>query len=636
MNNSVIIIGNDGFSNFNEFEPEYTCQHYALTNDITTDIKYIKNADPKFVFVLLEIPCAKSTTQYGGLEFIIWLRINAVKLPVIAVSLQPLQNILKATRYANIFADKATYFYQYRKDFDKDEILKQIQQTTSINSIKSAIGKCFDIVHFRHSYANVWGLHRLVNTYNLIFPENQFLSNDITNESSLGLDYQIARFYYSQKENTNKYLIPHIEKKAKELKQLHNIRIVFLDDKADTGWLSFIKHLFDNSVEIINLIIPTFSKTDVFSSFKSIISSQRYFDKIFQINPLKPIKAQIETIILNKDIYHKIWSFVYVEYFNSQIVNLNKERKVDIVVSDLRLFPSDEQIENYQELVSMHLMKRVLKNGKFYKIKYILFTASNQILNFKFLFNHNQFAPSDIFIKEGFDIQYSADQKYINLDHLLASLLRATKQSTRSKTTILGKADNETDHKIDTFEKYKTGYALDAEFDEHYNFLHQFTHIILDTNLYLENKPLLALKCTNQFMAYPVAKELIRNLVKDGSEEIKAHLSSYFLNDLGKKINLDLASLNEQDRMDIDMEFKNKKAYQIADKYFLNSLQYYTAIKGNRVLFVTNDIKTNSTTNENSTVFDIIKWAAENQIYNLSICSFYQNGFRHHYPISSN
>jgi len=636
MKNKVLIIGNETFSNFKRFEPEYICDYYSLSNDIITDIEYLKNSNPTFIFILLEIPCAKSTTQYGGLEFIIWLRINAIKLPIVAISFHSLQNILKTTKYANIFADRATFFYHYPKDFDKDEIFKQIIQPTSINSIKSALVNCFDISHFRHAYANIWGLHRLINTFNLIFIENQFLGTELVNEISLGLDYYIAKFYYSQKENTNKYYIPHIQSKARELKQLTGLRIVFIDDKANTGWLSFIKHLFNNSVEIINIEIPSFSESEIFVMFRSILNSQRYFDRLFQIDPLKSIQPQIEALVSKRELYEKISSFVYVEHFNSKLFELNREQKIDIVISDLRLFPSDEQVDNYQEMISMHLMKRVLKNGKFYKLKYILFTASNQILNFKYLFNHNQFAPSDIFIKEGFDIQYSADQKYINLDHLLSSLLRASKQSTRNKTTILGKSDYESDSKIEYFEKYRNGYESDSDYSHHYEFLYQFTQIILDTNLYLDNKPLLALKCTNQTMTYPVAKELIRNLDKDGSEEIKAHLSSYFLNQIGKKVKLDLESLSEQERIIVDEEFKTKKAYQVADKYFLKTLKHFTANGNNRVLFVTNDIKSDSASNENSTVFEIIKWADEYQIQNLTICSFYHNGFKQYYPTTPN
>jgi hypothetical protein len=638
MDNKVIVIGNEAFSGFNKFVPEYHCDHYSLSKDISLDIEHIKNANPKFIIILLEIPCAKSTTQYGGLEFIIWLRINAIKLPIVAISFQSLQTILKATKYANIFASEGTFFCYYPKDFDKEDVLSQVHKQSNLNNLKSALENCFDIAHFRHSYANIWGLKRLISTYNSIFTENKFSSIDVVDESILGLDYHIAKFYFSKKVETNKHFVQHITKKANEIKStLNNLRIVFIDDKANTGWLSFLKHLFNNSVEIINIDVKSFTEQEVFNSFRKILNENFRFDYQFKINSLKtPRDIQIEAIVNNKDNYQRLWTFVATEYFNTKIYEFNKEKKIDIIISDLRLFPSDEQVENYQDLVSMGLMKKILKNSMFYKIKYILFTASNQILNFKFLFSHNQFAPSDIFIKEGFDIQYSADQKYINLDHLLGSLLRAGKQSTRSKTTILGKSDFDSENKIIEFDKYSKGNEVENDYKIHYDFLYQFSHIILDTNLYLENKPLLSLKCNNQIMTYPVAKELIRNLNKDGGEEIKAHLSSYFLNQLDKRIKLDLDSLSEQEMEAIDTEFKNKKAYQIADRFFLKALQHYTDIKQSRVLFVTNDIKSDSTTSENSTIFEIIEWAKNYGIQNLTISSFWNSKFDIKYPATFN
>lgn len=635
MDNKVIVIGNEAFAGFNKFEPEYSCEYYSLGNDINSDIEYIKNANPKFIVILLEIPCAKATTPFGGLEFIIWLRINAVKIPIIAISFQSLQSILKTTPYANIFASEGVFFCHYPREFDKDEILGQINRQSKLDTLKSALENCVDFSHFRHSYANIWGLKRLISTYNEIFKDSKFENQDIINETTLGLDYHIARFYFSKKVEANKYIIQHITKKANDLKNsLNNLRIVFIDDKANTGWLAFIQHLFNDSIEIISLDIKSFSQSEIYNSFRNIILKQRYFDRQFQIDSLKPIEPQVDYIINIKENYQKIWTFVNTESFSNQTYLLNNEKKIDIIISDLRLYASEEQVENYQDLVSMHLMKKILKNNKYYRIKYILFTASNQILNFKYLFNHNQFAPSDIFIKEGFDIQYSADQKYINLDHLLGSLLRAGKQSTRSKTTILGKSDYDTENKIAEFQKYCNGYDLDNDFSNHYDFLYQFTHIILDTNLYLENKPLLALKCTNQIMTYPVAKELIRNLDKEGSEEIKAHLSSYFLNLIDKKIKLDIESMTEDEMKFIDNEFKNKKTYQIADKYFLKALQYYTNSKSNRVLFVTNDIKTDSSNNENSTIYEIIEWAKKEKLENLQICTFWSSKFEHKYPAS--
>ena len=637
MDNKVIAIGNDAFTRFNKFEPEFNTEYYALSSNIDKDIEFIKNSNASFLVILLEIPCAKAITQFGGLEFIIWLRINAIKIPIIAISFQSLQSIIKATKYANIFADQGTFFYQYPKDFDKNEILTNIQHPSSINSIKSALENCFDIKHFRHSYANIWGLHRLINTYNLIFTDNQFLCNQVVAENTFGLDYHIAKFYYSKQEDKNNFFIKHIIKKASDIKSLlNNLRIILIDDKANTGWLSFIKHLLNDSVEIIDIEIKSFSQTEIFDLFRKILETQRYFDRQFFIDPLKPLEPQINSIINKKESYHKIWTFVAAEYFNSQIVDLNKEKKIDIIISDLRLFTADEHVENYQDLVSMHLMKRILKNGKFYKTKYILLTASNQILNFKYLFNHNQFAPSDIFIKEGFDIQYSKDQKYINLDHLLSSLLRAGRQSTRSKTTILGKSDLENDNKIAIFDNYLKGNEIENEFNIHYEFLSRFTHVILDTNLYLENKPLLGLKCENQIMTYPVAKELLRNLDKDGSEEIKSYLSSFFLNQLNKTIKLDVESLSEQDKIDIENEFKNRRAYQIADKYFLKTLEHYTANKSNNILFVTNDIKLDNSSNEKSTIYEIINWANISNIENLQICTFWSSRFENQYPTTSN
>lgn len=634
MENKVIVVGNDDNNCFKHFEPEYQIENYTLSNDIHNDIAFIKSSKAKFLVVLLEIPCAKATTLYGGLEFIIWLRINAIKLPIVALSFQPLQDILKNTVYANIFSDKGTYYYHYPREFDKEEIFRKIETVSSINSIKKSLANCFDIAHFRHAYANIWGLHRLLNTFNLIFPDNKFSCTEMVNESELGLDYHIARFYYAQQENKNNFIINKIKEKFEKLKQKKDFRIIFIDDKANTGWLSFLNHLFDESVEIISIDIPNYSKDEVLRLFRNNFKNDPFLFKMFKINQNEYLDSQIENIIQNEKEYPKIWSLVNTKHLNDIIFNTNCERSIDLIISDLRLFPSDQEEHNYQNLVSMQVMRSIFKNDKFKKIKYILFTASNQILNFKYLFNYNQFSPSDIFIKEGFDIQYSADQKYINLDHLLTSLLRATTQSYRNKTTILGKSDLSSDRKIEAFEKYINSKELDSDFNSIKTFTESFSHIFLDTNLYLEDKPILALKCQNQIMTYPVAKELEKFMDKDGSEEFNAYISRYFIEQLQSTIRLDKDSLTDDECEAIDAAFKKKNSFQIADKYFQRTIEHYSNKKENKILFVTNDVKDSG--NQKSTIYEIIKWAKDNQIQNLTICSFFQNKFQIFYPTDNN
>jgi hypothetical protein len=563
--------------------PYFVCEIFTPTNNLERDIESIKNIKADLII----IPAEQSTTYLdlhllGGLELLVWLRIKGVDTHIVVTSFFPLQSVLQKTKLGFIFGSKGVSFHQLPKRISHTYLENLVTDKAKKQNLKPYVSAIFDNVGFRHAYANIWGLTRLIEVQNKIFPKEPFEFNFVNNSAINSLNYNIGRFLFSKKQSSiDKETEKKISDFSRALKNHKNLNILYIDDKADQGWLNFLKHLFDHTVNFYTLDLES---KDLY---------QQFLD-------LKPTN---------------------LEPFN-------------FIISDLRLYPAEDNITDYDQFISIQLMKKIFdtknKNDKekYPQLKYLLFTASNQLLNYKTIIARNKYTPSALFIKEGFDIQNNANQQYKNFLNLLQSLNKISQKgghrNNRNSEAMVERYDEPENIKIENFDSKLKNNNWEADIEKQNKLFEQLglTHIILDTNLYLEEEPILPLtKNEKIILTYPVYKELER--IKHESEEsLRKYLSEYFTSS-----NNSLAiGLDTNDIKQIDSKINGSVVYaDLADGYFKKIICAIIKIPGSKVLFVTNDIKEK---NGKKDPYHLIKdWIRKEKILNVTVSFFKDKKF---------
>lgn len=551
--------------------------------------KSINNND--IICIVLEKPIEhlplSSNHPFPGLELIIWLRIYHINRPIIALSFASIGIVLKHTRFANILVSNGCTFAQLPFIDFKVIVEKATHTSYEKNNFKYCLQTTTDLVKFKHAYANAWGLERLIQAHNEIFSKDQYTkySNPYAND----LQYAITKFLHHSNFNSDEQTT--IKLKGAISYSLSNLRgkvrnknILYIDDKAQEGWLGFLKFLLPNCTitAIDGVAINTMDTSS--------------------------------NVALANDLFKK-----FEALYNTE--------KIDFIISDLRLISADESETNYSQFSSMLLMRKIYdtkdKGSLVYKnVRYMLFTASNQLTNYKnILDKDNKYAPNAIFVKEGIEQQNIPNQKFINYDNLLHSLYRIARNNYKN-----------TDGGIDNGAQIKEIKQIDDFYDHLYNNtwkdkinsiaekLKPYTHIICDTNIYLTEKPMIplalehpSLKCKH-ILTYPVYLELIRN-AENRSEDAFSHFANYFV---ALYVNLDenamKESLSRNSISDID---QNKDTFK-ADKYFIEMLGYYTKVPNSKVLYITNDVKTKEK-EDKSPYLEVEDYIKKNKLTNLSL-----------------
>lgn len=542
---------------------------YIPTHDIKETIAYVLKSNAEVVIIQAEQPAPESDL-YGGLELLIWLRIKGVNTHIVLVSFFSLETLMKNTKNAFILGAEGTTFCQMPFLPYSAELAELSKNLSKDDNLKTYLSSIFDIVHFRHVYANVWGLKRLVEVhknYDSMFDESLIKTSQI--ETSL--NYQIAVFIFGVS-STQSLIDNSIDgyingftkrngervkgeiQKVKELAitRFDNLKqsnipinkILLIDDKADTGWSALLKSILPTSITI----------------------------EILEITD-----NETEITLVNK--------------FSTKY----KDDEYLMVILDLRLLKSEENEHNYENLLSVKLMQQMLSKKNYNKtefyypfLKFVLFTASNQLHNMLAVLSKNEFTPHRIFIKEGFDINQTKDQLYKNYLSLLTCINQTATASRRGKPKKLESYVLEENAKIENFQNRMKDNSWQQELNQLYiNHLKEYTHIVLDTNIFYLDKPLTPLSPdANIILCYPVFKEMERQKIERDATYNK-FCAAYFVELYEDKV--DKVSLAHK-LSEIDTKFHSKES-DIADNYFVEVVDYYAKMVDSNVLFISNDMK---------------------------------------------
>lgn len=572
----ILTIGQDNFSIPNMDGHEIDC--YIPTDNLPVVIKYVQQSNADVIIIQAE-QTAPESELYGGVEFLIWLRIKGIKTHIVLVSFFSLESLIKNTKKAFILGAEGSTFSKMPFLPSCDELAELSNNRSKDDNLKRYLSAIFDIVHFRHAYANVWGLKRLVEVHNEINIE-KFTLEKYMKPNDFSLNFHIALFYYKQKNEQLEFSQrKRLNDLSIKLKQIKGLNIIYIDDKAETGYTDFLQMLFDKSCKIF------------------------------------PVKIDEKDNV--QSLYHKFES------------NWHKNNGIiDFIISDLRLFPSEEILTNYKDFVSIKLMcmifdKRDGRRLKFEKLKYLLFTASNQFFNFKNAFEKNKYAPSDIFVKEGFDNSVIPNHKYKNYEHLLSSLIDLSKSKYRTKILALGKNDEEYNIIKDDFLNNFIFDTWKKEYDKVSSELEKYEFVILDSNIFLLNRPIIPIYCNNVVISYPVFEELKRIERADKKDEsFIFEYSSWFTNHYSGLVVKECLSYKSIKEIDALLE-QGKK--DVADEYFVEILQYFqNALDLNeKILFISNDTNDKETNFSKKSPVTLVKeWIEYNKINNVDVATF--------------
>jgi len=565
----ILTIGQDNFSIPNMDGYEVDC--YLPTDSLPDVIKYVQESNADIIFIQAEQPAPESDL-YGGLELLIWLRIKGVNTHIVLVSFFSLEALMKNTKNAFILGAEGTTFCQMPFIPYSAELTELSKNLSKDDNLKTYLSSIFDFVHFRHAYANVWGLKRLVEVHKVFYPHfdnSQISYGDVLNS----LNYIIGEFIYHRSElNINNQIRKNIESAIDnlqiEIRKASDLNILFIDDKAETGWKILLESLL--KVRINTLSIKNINSDNLIKQFEELYSKQ----------------------------------------------------EIDVIISDLRLYPSEDDLTDYNQFKSIELLKYIfdkkIERKLVYKnLRYVLFTASNQLLNYKNVVKSNKYTPSGIFIKEGFDVNINENQQEQNYLNLINATLPAIAESYNKKGARIETIEESEIDKIKLVENALESNAWSENILKIKQELDKYDFVFLDTNTYLNQKPLIALSGSSKVKyLYPVYKEIERI--------ISTRESTYrvFIGDLIQKRYCQVATklgLSSNMIFEIDQKFVEGTGLKdLADGYFLPIIQSIKTDDINRnksILFITNDKK------EDSPYVNVKNWIAKNQMSDINVFS---------------
>ncbi len=569
----ILSIGSISCINANNFNKIST---YMLTNSLDEDIKHIMEIKADIIVINIdkEVEYFKSNPN-GGLELIIWLRINDEFCHIMAISSCPLQRILKTPefgKYGFIFGSKGISFWNEETNFDTityNELANQPDNKAQRENLKEYLISIFNLNLFRHMYANVWGLKKLAEAHSLAM--NQPMMN-ISNATSKSTNYNIAEYIYKHESRTkitetDKAVIRVLLNSIQKLQYRRNI--LFIDDQANSGWYDFLKDILPPSSKFIN----------------------------FNIN-----SANYDILLKN-------------------LLLAVENNNIGLIISDLRLFDSENNKLDYDDFASIKLMKKIRtikQNGRlrFPELKYMLFTASNKLVYYKSMIKGKNYAPHGLFIKEGFDFGYNNIDSFNNYKQLLKTLESFFVTYSRKNRELVELWDEDECRKVIALENSisdNTDQSIIANIKSN---ISKYTHIILDTNIYMHEHNIALVK-EMIIMTYPVFMELKRNADNPYFSQI-AFLSNYFTEYIDKSNRSLSLGLSDDDINNIDTKFNSgKKLEDLADKYFTKILNYYSNIEQSHVLFITNDWKDKD--NQRSAGNAVLDWINNESIKNVFV-----------------
>lgn len=525
-----------------------TSEGYELI-ELTSEIQgKAKDESDTVLLININLKAKNSNRQeQKGIELLIWLRLKDILNHVVLYSFETLHSLLNRKFEHLIATSKGTTVIQMPNDFQKHDFVKLRIEKADEDNLKKVLRPAFDVFRFRHAYANVWGLKRLMEVHNYFFKrfDKKLIKLDIEITSSL--EYNVAEYIFKRKSlQIDKKFEWDINRALDELeaklKSHSDINILFIDDKASTGWKALLESLIGKA---INTLTIKDIKTD-------------------------NLIAQFEAL-----------------------------KNIDVIISDLRLYPEEEKVLDYNDFKSMKLLKYIFdkkeKGRLVYKnLRYVLFTASNQLLNYKNLIKSNKYVPSGIFIKEGFDFYINDHQQEQNYLNLINTLIPAIAESYNKKGAKIETANPQELQVIERIEKESQGNSWKNKTNDIKVAISNYDYVFLDTNVFLHKDPCVGLSRSDKIKCiYPVYKELER-ITSTREQTYRVWIGNKVLQNYKDYVSTEF--LTNEDILEIDNRFadgKNLKDY--ADGFFLPIIQeIYNTDNAKKVLFITGDTKIGS------------------------------------------
>lgn len=421
-----------------------------------------------------------------GIDLIKWLRVKDYNGHIIVTSFLPLTYWLKMKPSNAILGSKGITFVQLPNERLKADVFETTKTLEKANpdELKALFRVEFDLKKIRHDEANIYGLQKLNYWHNQIDPKYTL------NTNTENLEHHILEYIFKEP-SKNTFSITNVVKNKLENSlskiQKEKWSVIYIDDKANAGWGELLKSILGTNSSLKILSPNTRDNCDTFISSININN--------FNIEP-------------------------------------------NLLIIDLKLFKSENDISDYSKLTSYKIVQKFRE--KYPKLKVMYFTASNDLSKFRKLLDTKKYNPQLIYTKQGLDQMLNEKESFDKYKELINSLGLVLKKSEAKKFVENLQIINIIEEKScivlkENLENALKGMNLFATKDYNKSLIDDnVKSIYIDTNIFLEihnYKPLMvnliALKSKIVILA-TVLHELKKLSEDDTKKPLEAILASFF------------------------------------------------------------------------------------------------------------
>lgn len=394
---------------------------------------------------------ANGSTLIEGISLLKWLRVKGNNYPIIVTSFLPLTSWLKMQPNNAILGSKGVTFIQL-PDLVAAKLKNKHLEHSDPSELKKLFRIEFDLKKIRHEEANRYGLQKLAQCHKAVSGE------DISTSVIENLEDAIFDYCFNpQQSSYDSYKLEFAKTELSDLRtrKFNNEEnpiipnVIYIDDQADKGWANFLRLLiYEDEKDNANFKVISIQSTENVDTLTVKITDAINSFKDENGAPILP----------------------------------------SLIITDLKLLATENNLNSYDDYISTQAFRKIMTDNtinipKKYNLKWLFFTASNNLILFKTLIKRDQHKPNAIFIKEGADMLFDRNQSlqnYIDLCDTLKMYFIKTPKKSKYDTDKLN---------IEILQKtYEIASKLDKINGKTpiFNFLHDKDIIVIDTNVFLE------------------------------------------------------------------------------------------------------------------------------------------------------
>lgn len=575
MKNVLLVLNEVKDKFYDAFSKDIEVQIVYVSNDIKKLMSYVKRSKPIIIIMPLYLQVENDGEKYNVWQIVIWLKISGVHDHIIVYGNERIERLLRCEIYSFIMRALGITYMRAPSIIDASIIKVKHGDKSNKDNLKKVLSMVIDIRNVRHAYANIWGLERIMEVHKKYYE----VSDINVCKQNCDFGYLIAKYVfdvYGQEINDEKH--PYTQNAIRDinrsLKMNSGLVILVIDDKVDTGWGDIYKSILCKN-------------NDSNSDYRSAL-----------LNIKKNICNTSDGILEENKIIN-----MTISNYNDNLMHeydklLKEYMKIDVVILDMRLYPKEANVHDYENLKSVKLMKYVFDQAssgksKYKRTRFMISTASNQLLNYKNIIT-SKYMPASIFIKEGFDIIASQAQHEENYRNLINCLKSAINQNYTLKDKTPSRIDNSyTDndaYKLENFEKYLFSAKWYDEGEVLKKLINSYDYVLIDTCIYYDDKEpyIMSYDYGRKVKCFlPVYMEMKR-LDETNEASFKRYMASRYVERYSENILDEI--LTDEDKAQINDEIFNKNRSDVADKYFLPVIKRLKEKNSEcKILFITND-----------------------------------------------